>query len=103
MVYASVSRSFNSGFYNQSNFGGFANEIQNPPVSPDFLTVYDVGGKTEFFHRRLRFNLSRYFSTYDDLPNPFSAQRPPTTTNARLATTTDIRIVTRSGQDRVGR
>src|SRR3546814_7296834 len=44
MVYASVSRSFNSGFYNQSNFGGFANEIQNPPVSPEFLTVYEVGG-----------------------------------------------------------
>lgn len=85
MVYASVSRSFNSGFYNQSNFAGFATEIQNPPVLPEFLTVYEIGAKTEFFDRRLRFNLSGYFYSYDGLQQQIYDQGAVVTINAGSA------------------
>src|SRR3546814_13216371 len=101
MVYASVSRSFNSGFYNQSNFGGFANEIQNQPVSPEFLTVYEVGGKTEFFDRRLRFNLSGYFYTYDDLKQQIYEQGAVKTSNAGSAEIRGTELGRATGRGRV--
>lgn len=97
MIYASVSRSFNSGFYNQSNFGGFANEVQNPPVQPEFLTVYEAGAKTEFFDRRLRFNISGYFYSYDDLQQQIYDQGAVKTINAGSAEIrgVDVEIVAR--------
>lgn len=85
MVYGSVSRSFNSGFYNQANFGGFANETQNPAVRPEFLTVYEIGGKTEFLDRKLRVNLSGYFYKYNDLQQQIYDQGAVKTINAGSA------------------
>lgn len=85
MVYGSVSRSFNSGFYNQSNFAGFATQAQNPPVKPEFLTVYEVGGKAEFLNRRLRVNVSGYYYKYNDLQQQIYDQGAVKTINAGSA------------------
>ena len=67
MIYASVSRGFNSGFYNQSNIGGFASEAQNPRVEPEFLTAYEIGTKLDLLGRRLRVNLSAFKYDYKGL------------------------------------
>lgn len=67
MAYASVSRGFNAGFYNQQGTAGFANETQNPPVLPEFLTAYEVGTKMDLLGRRLRVNLSGFYYDYTGL------------------------------------
>jgi len=67
MVYASVSRGFNSGFYNQQSLGGFASDAQNPPVKPEFLTAYEVGTKLDLLDRHLRVNLSGFYYDYTGL------------------------------------
>lgn len=85
MAYASVSRSFNSGFYNQANFPGFANDTQNPRVLPEFLTVYEIGAKTEFLDRKLRLNLSGYLYKYNDLQQQIYDQGAVKTINAGSA------------------
>ncbi len=85
LVYASVSRGFNSGFYNQANFGGFANEMQNRPVLPEFLTVYEVGTKTDFLDRRLRVNLSGFLYKYNNLQQQIYDQGAVVTINAGSA------------------
>jgi iron complex outermembrane receptor protein len=85
MVYASVSRGFNSGFFNQSNFGGFANEIQNPPVQPELLTVWEAGAKTDLLDRHLRFNLSGYLYNYSNLQQQIYDQGAVKTINAGSA------------------
>lgn len=85
LVYGSVSRGFNSGFYNQSNVAGFANETQNPAVKPEFLTAYEMGAKTDFFDRRLRFNLSGFIYDYKGLQQQIFNQGAVTTINAASA------------------
>ena len=67
MVYASVSRGFNAGFFNVSSFGGFANRTQNPPVLPEYLTAYEIGAKTDFLDHHLRVNVSGYIYNYRNL------------------------------------
>lgn len=67
LIYASVSRGFNAGFYNQQGLGGFANETQNPRVLPEFLTAYEVGTKLDLLGRRLRVNLSGFYYDYSGL------------------------------------
>ncbi len=65
MAYASYSTGFRSGNWN----GNAANRIEqlSTPVNPETLTNYEIGVKTELFDRRLRFNLSAFYSKYDDL------------------------------------
>lgn len=67
LVYASVSRGFNAGFYNQTNLGGFANEAQNPRVLPEFLTAYEGGAKLDILDRHVRINLSGFWYDYKGL------------------------------------
>lgn len=67
LVYASVSRGYNTGFFNQINLGGFANETQNPAVKPETLTDYEVGTKTDLFDHHLRVNLSGFLYHYNNL------------------------------------
>lgn len=86
MVYASVSRGFNSGFYNQQNLGGFANETQNPRVLPEFLTAWEAGTKLDLLDRRLRVNLSAFYYNYSGLQQQiYTATGATITINAASA------------------
>jgi iron complex outermembrane recepter protein len=60
LAYVSTSTGFKSGTYNASN------PLQ-PPVSPEKLTAYEAGLKTELADRRIRLNLSGFYYDYSDL------------------------------------
>lgn len=85
LVYASVSRGFNAGFFNQANVGGFANRTQNPAVEPEFLTAYEVGAKADLLDRHLRVNLSAFLYDYKDLQQQIYDQGAVVTINAGSA------------------
>lgn len=68
MVYASFSKGFNSGGFN--NFGNTANP--SDPTNPlengsEKITSYEIGSKNDFFDRKLRLNVSAFLTDYDDL------------------------------------
>ncbi|HKY81236.1 MAG TPA: TonB-dependent receptor [Sphingobium sp.] len=85
LAYASVSRGFNAGFFNQSSLAGFANASQNPPVKPEFLTAYEVGTKADLFDRHLRVNLSAFLYDYKGLQQQIYNQGAVVTINAGSA------------------
>lgn len=88
LVYASVSRGFNAGFFNQSGFGGYNNTgpvLQNPPVLPEFLTSYEVGIKSDLLDRRLRLNLSGFWYDYSGLQQQIYESGAVITINAGSA------------------
>jgi iron complex outermembrane receptor protein len=67
-LYASFSKGFNSGGFN--NFGNVA--VPTDPTNPlenssEKITSYEIGSKNEFFDRRLRLNLSAFQTDYADL------------------------------------
>ena len=82
LIYASVSRGFNAGFFNQSSLAGFATRAQNPAVLPEFLTAYEIGAKTDLFDRHLRFNVSGFFYKYKGLQQQIYNQGAVQTINA---------------------
>ncbi len=68
LLYASFSKGFNSGGFN--NFGNVA--VPTDPTNPlqdssEKITSYEIGAKNEFFDRRWRLNLSAFVTDYDDL------------------------------------
>jgi iron complex outermembrane recepter protein len=68
MVYASFSKGFNSGGFN--NFGNVLNPADptNPlENSSEKITNYEIGTKNEFFDRALKLNISAFQTEYDDL------------------------------------
>jgi len=68
LLYASYSKGFNSGGFN--NFGNVANPTDptNPlENSSEKITSYELGSKNEFFDRMLRLNLSLFQTDYKDL------------------------------------
>ena len=85
MVYGSVSRGFNAGFFNQSSLTGFRTEAQNPPVRPEFLTAYEIGTKADLFDRHLRVNLSAFWYDYKDLQQQIYDGTAVITINAAAA------------------
>jgi iron complex outermembrane recepter protein len=61
MLFASVTKGFKSGGFNQTNtnpFGGFA---------PEKLWSYEAGVKSEWLERRVRVNLTAFKYNYDNL------------------------------------
>lgn len=66
MVYATYNRGFNAGFFNQNSVAGF-NEIVNPAVEPESIDAYEVGFKSEWFDRRLQFNVAAFLYDYTNL------------------------------------
>ncbi len=68
LLYASYSRGFKSGGFNgrpsPTPTGAFR-PIQQ--YDPEKLTAYEAGIKSDFFDRRLRFNLAGYYSIYDGI------------------------------------
>ena len=82
MVYGSVSRGFNAGFFNQSSLSGFANTTQNPEVKPEFLTAYEVGMKADLFDRHVRVNLSGFQYDYKSIQQQIVEASATITVNA---------------------
>lgn len=60
LAYISFNRGFKSGVYN-------AISPSAPAVEPEVLDASEVGLKTEFFDRRLRFNSAAYFYKFSDI------------------------------------
>jgi iron complex outermembrane recepter protein len=85
LIYASVSRGFNAGFFNANSSAGFATRTQNPAVLPEFLTAYEVGAKTDLFDRRLRFNVSGFWYDYKGLQQQVYVNGSTVTINAGSA------------------
>ncbi|MCP4212524.1 MAG: TonB-dependent receptor [Halieaceae bacterium] len=62
MTYASISRGFKSGGFNQRR----ELEGRNGEFDPETSTNYEIGWKSSTENRRLQFNGSLYFTNYDD-------------------------------------
>jgi len=63
LMYAKTSRGYRAGGFNlrgttPSTYG---------PFQPEFVTDYELGLKSEFFDRRVRFNLAAFHSDYTDI------------------------------------
>jgi iron complex outermembrane receptor protein len=64
MLYATVSRGFKSGGFSDSEVERLS---AMTPFDPEFAWNYEIGAKTEWFDRRLRFNASLFYTDYTDL------------------------------------
>ena len=60
MVYASFNRGFKSGGFNGFN-------ATNPAYRPERLDAYELGLKSQFANRSIRFNPSAFFYKYQDI------------------------------------
>lgn len=58
MLYASASRAFRAGNYNGGAFGSLDQAL--PPVDPESVWSYELGLKSQFFDRRVTFNLAGF-------------------------------------------
>jgi iron complex outermembrane recepter protein len=69
MVYAQASRGFKSGFYNSQTPQSATTTAPNDPlpVRPETLDAYEIGLKSEFADRTVRFNISGFYYKYKDL------------------------------------
>jgi iron complex outermembrane recepter protein len=78
MVYASWNRGFKSGNYNLSN-------PTQPSTEPETLNAYEIGTKSEFFDRRLRFDASGFYDKFSNLQVQQQLVTGNFTTNAGAA------------------
>lgn len=64
LLYASFSTGFKTG-----GFTGSASTVERgtTPFSPEFAKNYEIGMKSEWLDRRLLFNITGFFTDYDDL------------------------------------
>ncbi len=62
MAYFSVTKGYKSGGYNY-----VASSIKSAEFSPERLTSYELGEKSDWLDRRLRFNVTGFIYDYDDL------------------------------------
>lgn len=69
LFYGTVTTGFKGGDFN----GGFLSPdpaqavIQQQPVLPEKVTTYEVGMKSEFFDRRVTFNVAAFYNDYRNL------------------------------------
>ncbi|MFK7915839.1 MAG: TonB-dependent receptor [Pseudomonadales bacterium] len=76
--YATVSRGFKSGGYNdQAGSGGFAN-FPVEAYDPEFATSYEIGIKTNLADDRIRFNATYFFVNYEDFQRSTVVSLPGT-------------------------
>ena len=73
LLYAKVSRGQRAGGYNFR----VSNVPSLLPFDPERVTAWEVGAKTEWFDRRLRFNLAVYRSQVDDVQLVQGVEMPP--------------------------
>jgi iron complex outermembrane receptor protein len=62
MVYASFNRGFKSGSYTATSLSATA-----VPVNPEVLDAYEIGFKSEFADRTLRFNAAAFYYDYSNI------------------------------------
>lgn len=75
MLYAKTSRGFKSGGVNTRHT---ENPASAAPFRPEVVTDYEAGLKSQFFDRRVRFNLSYFHSRYSDVQRTVArASAPP--------------------------
>lgn len=84
LAYASWSRGFNAGFFNQIAFGGFF-DAANPLVRPEEIDAYEVGLKSDLLDRRLRVNISAFRYDYSNLQQAVYGPGGISTRNAASA------------------
>lgn len=73
--YASVSRSFRSGAYNDQS-GTTGNELTARGVAatrPETVISYEAGLRTDFFNQTVRFNPTFFFAKYNDAQRQIAA------------------------------
>ena len=78
MAYASYNRGFRSGNFNVL-------PATTPAFDPEFIDAYEIGLKTQFFDRAVRFNIAGYYYDYQDLQLNATTQFGTTTVNAASA------------------
>jgi iron complex outermembrane receptor protein len=64
LLYASYSRGFKSGGFTQRIFPP---EPVTPSFAPETVDAYEIGLKSEFLDRRVRFNAAAFYNDYKDL------------------------------------
>jgi len=64
-LYAKFSRAFRGGGFNGRSTG--LNPLTTQPFDPETVKVTELGLKSSFFDNRLAFNLSGYYTRFDDL------------------------------------
>lgn len=100
LAYASWSRGFNAGFFNQISFGGFTDAV-NPVVQPEEIDAYEIGFKSDLADRRLRLNVSAFLYDYSNLQQQIYGLGGITVINAASARLKgiDVDIVARPVRD----
>jgi iron complex outermembrane receptor protein len=68
LVYATFSTGFKGGGSNPRPF----NAEQVIAFAPEQLTAYEIGFKSDFFDRKVRFNMSAFYNSYKDIQIPVS-------------------------------
>ena len=66
LAYAGINRGVKGGGYTAPLFPIFINDISKMTFSPEKLTSYEVGFKSEYFDHRLRVNGAAYYYDYKD-------------------------------------
>lgn len=66
LAYASWSRGFNAGFFNQISLGGFTDAV-NRVVKPEEIDAYEIGLKSDLLDHRLRVNIAMFLYDYSNL------------------------------------
>ena len=100
LAYASWSRGFNAGFFNQIAVPGF-NDIVNPVVQPEEIDAYEIGLKSDLLDRRLRVNVAAFLYDYSNLQQQIYRFGGISTINAASARIKgiDLDIVARPVRD----
>jgi iron complex outermembrane receptor protein len=78
MAYASYNRGFKSGNFNVL-------PATTPAFNPEYIDAYEVGLKTQFFDKKVRFNVAAYYYDYKDLQVNATTQFSTVTVNAASA------------------
>jgi iron complex outermembrane recepter protein len=70
MVYASVGKSFRPGATVIGDFSEQKSALQNSFTSlqPESSTSYEIGFKSQWFDRRLRFNIAAFYQDFENYP-----------------------------------
>ncbi|WOE75646.1 TonB-dependent receptor [Alterisphingorhabdus coralli] len=87
LIYASYSQGFRSG-----GFNGRGNSTETiGPYDPELVDTYELGLKSEWFNRRLRFNLAGFLTDYTDKQEEVIRRNPET--GATITTVTNAAAV----------
>ncbi|MBO9579456.1 MAG: TonB-dependent receptor [Sphingobium sp.] len=65
-VYGKWSTGYKSG-------GANSRSLSYMPFNPETVSIFEIGAKTEFFDRHVRFNIAAYTGTYKDIQLDFAA------------------------------